>query len=370
MKSIDRVSAKLKLMYYSLFGISNVYTKDEAIELFSQNQMDLDSNIIIQRAFSYADCKESACFDFGCRKDSIKYSSEIVDVLSMSDEKYFYIDISYNQTCKNASKLLYNDILKRFSIDEYPDLIQLLISECKNFNKNFKSNVDYNFKYLDTILTSDNVLGKFINDKDFGIEMTLIYVYNAEEMERKKHMDIAQEKIPKLQVTSINDVARNSLLYMYNASIQNGDLPNNVITIFKEYLCGELPTGILYELFNGDAFGNINFNLISHRNFVKKIMISDYCRFKQIQLEQENIDGIDMQYLHFVESRKVDDIIDRFDNDDNFATNVITDFIIFNNDFDLKSKRNYTKNVKTLKKINPLYQLDFIEFNLKKPKTN
>ena len=372
MKSVEAIRKRLKLMYYELMTISSIYTKNEALELFRENEYPKDSSIIIQKAYSSAGSKESASFDFTNNTDSIEYSSDVINEISIcDDEDYFFINVSYDESCKNSSKLMYNEIMKKFTLNEYPNLIKLLITDCNSFDKNFKSKVNHSFKYIENILNSDDVFKRFITDKNFGLEMILIYVYNFEELERAKYMNMAQEIISTPEVSTINDMIRNTLLYMYNSSIKTGVLPNDVIMIFREFLNEKLNIHELEELFKDNTFGNIDFKLISNRNYVKKIMISDYYRFKQMQLEQEVIDDVDMEQLCFIEYQDIDDIIDNFDvNNDDFATNVITDFIIFNNDFDIRTKNNYNKNQKILQKVNPLYQLDFMDFNSKKPKTD
>ena len=146
-------------------------------------------------------------------------------------------------------------------------------------------------------------------------------------------------------------------------------MPNDVILVIREYLNGKLSIADLKKLYKSLELHNINYDLLINKDYIKRIMICDYCRLKEMQIDCNEISYNDMEQWMFIQEHDFKTIISNFNNNNsNFATNVITDFLYFNNDYELPIKQSFNHNKKLLKKINPCYQLDFIDFSIKKPK--
>jgi len=370
MKNIEEIREKLKLIYFDAMQLSNIYTKDEAIELFMDSDFSEEEYIFIQKSDFQAKNKDDALFDFCNQENCIEYSEDTLEEIIECDENdYFFINISCDNSYEKTSKLLYNQIKQEFNATEFPLLIQLLKDDCINFNKKYRNKIDYEFEYIENILHDSNLYNRFINEQDFGEEMLLIYINNYEESDREKTIQLSQKIIEKPEIITLNDMIRRTFTYMFNKAISIGVMPMDVVLIIREYLNGKLTMTDLQELYKNIGYNNFDFVLISKRNYIKRIMISDYCRFKQLQIENNLIDEMDIEQLSFIEKHDINTIISNFNhNNHDFATNIIIDFLHFNSDFDLEIKKKYNSNDKVLKKINPCYKLDFINFSQKKPK--
>ena len=370
MKNIEAIREKLKFMYYDAMEASNIYSKDEAIELFLNGDLSDEECILIQKSDNQVESKDEALFDFCNQENCIEYSEDTLDeIIECDDDEYFFISTSYIDSCEKISKLLYKQIKQEFSVTEFPMLIQILKDDCINFNKKYRKKIDYEFLYIENILHEDNLYNRFINEQDFGEEMLQIYIHNYEESDREKTIQLSQEIIEKPEIITLNDMIRRTLVMLFNRAIQFGVMPMDVVLIIEEYVKGNLAIDDLKTLYQNIGFDNININILSNPDYIKRIMISDFCRFKQLQKENNLIDEMDIEQLAFIEKYDINTIMSNFNhNNHDFATNIIIDFFHFNNDFDLENKRAYNSNEKVLKKINPCYKLDFIDFNTKKPK--
>ena len=370
MEKREIISKKLKNLYFESMAYSNIYTKDEAIELFTDTDFSDDDFLFIQKSEEKAKAKTDVSFDFCNQENIIEYSEDTLEEILLCDEDdYFFINASYKQTCRNTSKLLYKEIKNNFSVEEINIIVEILKNDCINFNKKYKHKIEDEFYYTEEILNSNQLYKQFIEDYEFGEELLLMYVYNYEEKEKEKNLILANEIMEKPDILTINDLLRKNFLVMFNRAIQAGVMPNDVILVIREYLNGKLSIADLKKLYKSLELHNINYDLLINKDYIKRIMICDYCRLKEMQIDCNEISYNDMEQWMFIQEHDFKTIISNFNNNNsNFATNVITDFLYFNNDYELPIKQSFNHNKKLLKKINPCYQLDFIDFSIKKPK--
>ena len=350
MLDVEQTNNKLENMYAEICEKTSIYTKEEAIELFETNNFSADQVLILPLGCSEFDENEDIDLT-----TEIEYDEDILDVFdNYSDEHKFMIDLPEEFADIKASTMFKEYLFSNlFTNEERKYIFETLIDGTLKYHNHRSINESDNTK---------NEIGRFINDcgiNDFIVRFVsdknfCKFVFNIYSI---LFFEIGEEKFHNIEkLTTINDLIREKYTLIHNKNIELGYSDSDSIMVILKYLNGEIRPSSL-NLAYKQELGDYKIQDISHKDYIKIVMITDYLR--AIEIKYPEYDPVDKEYISFLKKNTKDNILKRFNNDKDFAFNVITEFLELNLFYSIQTKKG-SNNMELIKRLNPLYKLDFM----------
>ena len=206
-------------------------------------------------------------------------------------------------------------------------------------------------KFISSCGINDFVM-RFVTDIDFC--KFVVDVYTITLFDKNTKPDKMDNKI-----TTVNDLIREKFVLIHNKNVSIGTTDTDSALMILKYLSGNYNPCEINEIYK-EQLDNYKIEEISDRNYIKIIMITDYLRMCELKLEQyKKLDDIDTEYFDFITNSNVKVILNRFEKDEQFSKNIISEFIQLNLFCSDETKKS-CKITEKIKKLNPLYVLDYM----------
>ena len=351
MFDFKKVEEKLKEIYKEVCEKDSIYTKKEAIELFKKYDF-IDEIPEIIRINRIDDLE----FDEP-NNDSIYYSENIIEELNeYDDSQEFLIDLP--ETISDyilANKFKNNIFLNTFTNEELVYVLEILMNGINKYYNHSEititNDIKNEIKKFSGIYSLTDFISKYAKDIEFCKFILDIYTVMFFEDEIKKKNN---------KVVTINDITREIFVKIYNKNLGMGCSHNVSVAIILNSL--NIPLDIQhFNILYSEETNRYNIEAIWDPTYFKVLMITDYlksCGEKYKYFEEMNY--FDTEYTNFISNNDRKTILKRFDNNKEFSFNIVNEFIELNlfcdNEFDPD-----TKYIKQIRKINPLYSLDYLK---------
>lgn len=352
----NNVESKLENLYEEICENTFVLSRNDAINLLKTYKFDKKDDIELTpmglNIFDEYDDKPSELLN----EDSIGYSKDIVEKLEDYEEEEMFM-------VENIKEEIADEILQKkfknacfsdyFTNNERTEVFKILINATVKYVDNDKLNLDNNIKSFIKQCSINDFINSYLTNDEFSKTIFKIYEQMYDDKVFSPNLKDKNENIK-----TINDLIREKFIKIYNKNISIGMTNNDSILVLLGYLNGKYYNTYMNNMYK-EELGGFNIEEICDKKYTKIIIITDYLRMMDIkQKESFNLDEIDNEYINFISENDVDEIITRFNYDEDFAFYIIGEFIELNAYCSLSTRKSY-KNNNLIKKLNPLYQFDF-----------
>lgn len=356
MEDFNIIRQKLKELYIDILQEEFIFSKKEAIDFFETYNFDDDEEIEILPINIDEDDIDD---DLEDEDETLFYSEHIIDDLDCyPDNQYFMIDVPENIGDKIYSEDFKQALLSdEFTNEERNQVFQVLIEKTLKYSLDPRLNIDekitnQNYNFINKC-SSNDFIERYINDLDFSEYVFKIYnivvLTEKEENRCEKNTE---------EIITLNDLVREKFVRIHNKNICQGTPNSDSILIILNYLNGKIGSSIMNSMYESEL-NDLDLKDIG-RNYIKRVIITDYLRSCEINYRTyEELYSRDYEYLEYIDNNDINKILERFQNDSDFAFDMIGDFIELNSYCSLRTKKS-CKNLKLIKKVNSLYFLDFM----------
>lgn len=362
MIDIERTNEKLKDLYIKLCQDSAVYTKEETIELFEKYNFTEDDAIEIfpieDIDCEFYDIDDEDMDDEELEDDAIIFSGDIQeDLEEYDDDQIFNIEfpeeIELQMMSDKFKSYLYSTY---FNNEERCYIFEMLMNKTLELADNpfltkYGSMREETKQFISSCGINDFVM-KFVTNTNF-----CKFVFDAYTITLFDKNTKPNNKCDK--ITSINDLIREKFVLIHNKNVSNGTTDNDSALVILKYLNGNYNPDEINKIYK-EQLGNYKIEEISDINYIKIIMITDYLRMCELKLDQyKKLDEIDTEYFDFITNSNIKVILNRFEKEEKFSLDIISEFIQLNLFCSDETKKS-CKNTEKIKKLNPLYILDYM----------
>ena len=349
MKEVDK---KLKKIYTEICSSEYIYTKKELIEFINSVDFLKDDNAIFFPIYidKYDDDNIEEGREYLISKDIL------LELENFDDNQLFMIDTLDNNYDKIISRKLRETIFSdKFSNEERSQIINIFIESALKYNESEKLTSDdktkkENTNFIKNCSVNDFIL-KYLNDDNFCEYIMNIYTIHF-------YYEETKAKLESPKIITINDLIREKFAKICNKNISLGATNKEASKIIVSFLNGQINSKDINKFYK-EELNDINVENLANRKYITIIMITDFLRTCEIIYRvYEDIYYEEKEYLDFIDNNDINIILERFKTDENFAINIVSRFMDFNLDLSLETRKS-CKNMKIIKKINPLYKLDF-----------
>ena len=304
-------------------------------------EIDEDDDDIINSVENILDSTSADCF-------KIEVPGEVEDEYSVDELNKFILSNEFNSKERNM-------------------LFELMLNYCF-LNTNEKSFIPdeaerANFKkFIDNCSLNDFVV-KFFDDREFAKKVAIILETELMDDYYSDELGVANQPG---NVLTINDLIRKTLITISNQCISKGYYNNDIVYLIIAYLIGKMNYKNLNKICHDSLDVESNADILrNNRSYIIIILITDYLRYVDLKTKSYGgLDDYDYDYVNFIDKNNIKDIIQRFKEDIEFSFEIVSSFIEINMYCSLNTIKS-CNNYKIIKKINPLYILDYKDLNNK-----
>lgn len=319
---------------------SNEYNTNDALEILENDYYD-DFDLFIWA--EEKDQNEPIVFDL---KD------EAIEYINNKNPEKFFIEFSECVLIEDAITDLGDYLLDTDEIKEETkiEIIQFLINDYLNKCSEDDEDIELleyvqelpDFEVIDMMREDNGLLHKLISD------FSLFYEESNNVLYAEPNKEFFKEK----NIRFINEVCKDFLVNFHNYNFTNGCDDEKSINLIYNFLCSKFKLDDeYYEYYFGKYF-------YSHYKLNKSLIlmiISDYYRLLCSKRNEENFLGKnDIEYLNLIENYTPQQLILEFELNEKFGKTVVSDYMYFNDYYDLKENKDNIVQ-KQLKKIDPFY---------------
>ncbi len=347
----------LKKYHIEVTGLLTEMNKEEAIEFFNKYKFDKDNIYITTVSEEDIDKLEDVMDD-----NKIEYSEDIIgDIENLDDDTCIYVsfdndvyDDIYTKMMKERVFLSDGSNKNLLFLDLFDSYLEYL--KLPDKDKKYKSNLLSTEKICDYSLNT--FINKFIDDDTFSNLILLSYnnlMRYYTKLEVKKYREQYKSNN---ELNTINDIARNELMSVYETLFLKYQDRINVFEIIHSEL-------IKNNSFCTDFFEENKNQPICNNDYVKLLIINDAYLTSKVSFSNELEEYYDDNtILNIFEENNQSELVEKFNKDKGFALKCFLLFVEFNKQNTLNVSKSTLKKVyadkKVLQKINKYHFLDYV----------